>query len=485
MISQTRSNLRTVKSVLIQAATGAGKTKIATDILDKLQERGNFGFFLVHRRELVKQTSEAFREAGLEFGIIASGMTGAIDIAKKIQICSIQTLFNVIKIIESGDSKKLRRNFLFKSLFEHEISDAIFNIRFPSLIVVDEAHHAKSDTWEQVINYYEKSKNIGLSATPKRSDGKGLGDIYEVMVKGPPMRWLIENGYLADYRYYAPGMMDMSGVKHRAGDYDRHEVDTILEKSTVYGNAVKHYRQLAEGKQCIVFCNSIKSSKESMQKFADEGYICAHVDGEMPLKVRDQIIEDYKAKKIKILFSVDLVGEGFNVPGIEVMIDQRPTESLIIYLQHVGRVLRPDDGKPYAIIIDQVGNYLRHGLPDHPHEWELEYTKEKKKKKDDEEVKVKMCDECYHVHAPAPACPQCGFVYPVMSRELAYKEEKELVEVDKTLIRNQQLREQGEAKTLEQLISLGKKRGYKDSWAYRIFNHREQKQELWRALKSQ
>ena len=472
--------LRDSNSTIIQAATGAGKTRIAADIFQRASKIGHSVFFLVHRQEIGDQAAEAFDELGLEYGRISSGEKP--DLCKKIQICSIQTLYNLVQLIENGDGKKLRKSYFFRGLYEHEIADAIFQIKFPDLLIFDEAHHCKSRTWEEVKNYYGKSKCIGLSATPKRLDGKGLGDIFDNIVCGPSMRWLIDNGFLADYKLYAPYSPDLAGVKNTAGDFNKKDVDKVMDKSAITGDAIKYYRKIADGKQALVFCTSIKHSKHIAEEFAAAGYVSAHLDSKLDKKTRKQIITDFRNKKIQILSNVDLVGEGFNVPAVEACILLRPTQSLTIYLQQVGRCLRAEKGKVNAIILDHAGNTARHGLPDEERDWKLEFSVKKGNKKTEPKVSTKICDECYHIHKPAPSCPACGFQYP--GREVE-QVEGELVEIDKSLIREQAIREQASAKTLEDLIVLGKSRGYKDSWAFKIFNFREQKKIKWQQQNNQ
>ena len=473
MILDTRLTLRKSNSVILQAATGAGKTRIAADIFERAAGLGHSVFFLVHRQEIGDQAGEAFDELGLEYGKIASGEKP--DLTKKIQICSIQTLYNLIQMIENGDGAKLRKNYFFRSLYEHEISDAIFHIKFPDLIIFDEAHHCKSHTWEAVKTYYAKSKCVGLSATPKRLDGRGLGDIFDGIICGPSMKWLIQNGFLSDYIPYAPYTPDMAGVKKTGGDYNKKEADKIMDRSAITGDAIKHYKQLADGRQALVFCTSIKHSKHIAAEFTAAGYVAEHLDSKLDKKTRKKIITDFREKKIQILCNVDLVGEGFNVPAVEVCILLRPTASLTIYLQQVGRCLRAEKGKPKAIILDHAGNILRHGLPDEDRNWELEFSTTKKKA-GERKVATKICDQCYHIHPPAPACPNCGFQYEGRQVEQV---EGELVEIDKEAVRQHAIREQASAQTLEELIALGKKRGYKDSWAHKIFNFRKQKQIVW------
>jgi DNA repair protein RadD len=457
LIHNVRVGLRAHNSVLLQSATGSGKTVIATNMLKNASEKGNRSFFVVHRQELVDQTAETFNEAGLNYGIIASGYTP--NPIPNVQICSIQTLKNKLDIVKT-----------------------------PTLIIFDEAHHCVSSSWRVVKDYFKDAKIIGLTATPCRLDGKGLKDIFDKIILGPPVPWLMENinpdtnlPYLADYKLYCPNTPDLAGIKTIAGDYDKKEISLLMDNNMIIGDAIGHYKKLADGKRAIIFCAGIEHSKHTAEQFNAAGYPAAHLDGCISKEQRREVIRNFKEGKIKILSNVDIVGEGFNVPSVEVCIMLRPTKSLTIYLQQVGRCLRPEPGKKHAIILDHAGNSLpnRHGLPDDERDWVGYFNGTKKRKKDDipaDRIISKMCDKCYCVHKPAPKCPDCGNIYIVVSRELE-QVDGDLIEIDKNLARQARLKEQSEAKTLDQLIELGKKRGYKDSWAHNLFNFRQAKQQ--------
>lgn len=456
LIHKVRVSLREVKSVLLQAPTGAGKTILATKMMQNSTEKNNTCFFVVHRQELVDQTAQVLDSFDLSYGIIASNYTP--NPIPRIQICSIQTLKN-----------KLR------------------SVKKPAIIIFDEGHHCISASWVKVMEYFSGAKIIGLTATPCRLDGKGLSNIFDKLVLGPSVSWLMETvnpdtglNYLSGYKLFRPNAPDLTGIKTIAGDYDKKELSKIMDNNTIIGDAITHYKKYADNKQAIAFCASIDHSKHTAQLFNEAGYNAAHLDGCTSKEERRQIIDDFKAGIIKILCNVDIVGEGFNVPAVQVCIMLRPTQSLTIYLQQVGRCLRPEQDKEFAIILDHAGNSIRHGLPDDEREWTkfFDGAKKRKSKTADFTPRQKMCDQCYCIHKPAPKCPDCGNVYIVVSRELN-QTEGELVEVNKNLnkqlARQERLREQSQAITLEQLIALGKKRGYKETWASNLFNFRQLK----------
>lgn len=477
LIVQARDALREVPSVLVQLSTGGGKTALSATMAGSAARKGKRVIFGVHRRELLKQTAATFDKVGIPYGIIASGITG--DRHQPVQIASIPTL-----------AARLDRY------------DA------PDLYIPDEAHHSGAETWARVADAFAetgKTKMVGLSATPERMDGTGLGRWFGRMVNGPSTAWLIEQGYLSGYEMFAPSIPDLSGIKKTGGDFNKGQLGERMGASAVTGNAVDHYRRLAHGRKAMIFCVSIKHSLLVVEQFQLAGYRAAHIDGES--KNRDQLIADFTSGKIQVLSSVDLVSEGFDLPAIEVAIELRPTSSLGLNLQQIGRALRPvyapgfdletQEGrlaaiaagpKPYAIILDHAGNSLPkeaggrgHGLPDDDRTWTLEGRKKKKRGEKDEEeeepaVPARQCPNCYRVHPPAPCCPKCGHEYQTLGRtveELA----GELTKVDKVKQRAVQKQEERGAKTLDELIAIGKMRGYPNphGWAKNYFNARESK----------
>lgn len=445
MIEETRQKLRKVKNVLLQAPTGAGKTVLTAKMLHSAQSKNNTSFFIVHRQELVDQAAKTFDKVGVEYGIIAAGYTR--NPLPKIQICMVQTLINKLRVV-----------------------------RKPHLIILDEAHHSRSTTWQTIIDYFSAAKCVGLTATPKRLDGKGLGDIFEDIVLGPQVSWLIENGFLANYKIFAPNTPDMSRIHTVGGDYNKKEVAELMDNSKIIGDAVAHYAKICAGKSTLVFCSSIKHSLHTVEQFRAAGFDAKHIDGTTDKDERRQMLDDFRNKKFPILCNVDLIGEGVDIVGAEVAILLNPTKSLTKYMQQVGRVLRYEKGK-LAYILDHAGNVFRHGLPDEERNWELTYTKEKKQKSTDIVEKIIMCENCYCVYSPTlPACPSCGTVREIKSR-IIEEEVGELVEIDRSLIKQNRLKEQSSARTLEELLAYAKSKGYKEGWAHRIYAIRQQKQQ--------
>ena len=431
------------RAPLLTLPTGGGKTVIFSYIAERAGAKGNRVLILVHRRELLRQTSRTLDDFGVSHGMIAAGMT--MDHHQQVQIASVQTLVRRLERLRWA----------------------------PDLIVVDEAHHATGKTtWGNVLAHYPEAKILGVTATPQRLDGQGLGveagGIFDRLITGPTVSQLTAAGHLSPAVVFAPrAMVDLSGIHTRAGDYATNEVAEAMDKPTITGDAVAHYRQHCSGEPAIAFCASVAHAEHVAASFQAAGFRAASIDGGMDADLRAQHIEDLGAGRLHVLTSCEIVSEGTDIPIVSAAILLRPTQSLGLYLQQVGRVLRPAPGKRRAVILDHVGNCFRHGLPDDDREWSLE-GREKRPAAASDAMPVRQCGECYHVHRPAPVCPRCGYVYPVQSREVE-EVEGELEQVDVAEIRRAAKREQARAKSIEDLVELGRARGYKNPHAWARF----------------
>lgn len=429
------------RRVLIQLPTGGGKTALTANMFGTATERGNRSFFICHRRELIAQASATFEATGIPHGIVAAGMTG--NRAAPVQVCGIQTLANRLERYGT-----------------------------PTFIAFDEAHHVAAGTWRAVYEKFPRAFIVGLTATPERLDGQGLDEFFDVMVEGPTTADLIARGYLSPFRLFAPAQPDLTGIATARGDFERGKLAAAMDKPAITGDAVSHYRKLASGKRAVVFCASIQHSQTVVKSFQAAGYMALHVDGTMSPADRDAAVRAFERGAIQILSNVDLFGEGFDLPAIEVAILLRPTKSLGLYLQQVGRALRTSPGKTEAIILDHAGNSARHGLPDDPRQWSLAGREKRPASKS--EVGVKTCPVCYRVVVSTrPAC-SCGHVFAAQPREIKHRD-GELHEVTARREVSPLKREQQAARTLEELIRIGTARGYKNpaAWASHVIRGRQ------------
>lgn len=429
MIDDARAALRRTSRVLLQGPTGCGKTALTVSMMGRAAESGRRSMFLVHQNELLSQTSRALWQQHLEHGMIAAGKRMSKLPA---QVASVQTLV-----------RRLDRH------------------PEPDLIIIDEAHRSAATTYQKILDAYPRAKVIGLTATPQRTDGKGLSDTYGEIVEGPTIRQLIDAGYLCDYEIFAPpSQIDVSAIKTKMGDYDKRELEQSVDKPTITGDAVATYRKHARGKRAAVMCVSIRHAEHVRDSYRAAGIPAEMIEGKMTNAEREAVINRLRSGKTLVVTAVNLLIEGLDVPGIEVVQWLRPTKSLIVFMQGNGRGFRPAPGKDKLLILDQTGNWRTHGLPDDDREWTLEGKKGRKKKAEEEaDVSVQQCKHCFHVFRPGPdKCPSCG--KPVEARKKAEIQvvDGELEKIDIEAERRARRKEQGAARTLRELVELGVRR---------------------------
>ena len=345
----------------------------------------------------------------------------------------------------------------------------------PNLLIVDEAHLSAANTWRKVIDYYD-TYTVGFTATPERLDGKPLGDIYDDMVQGRSIRWLTDNGYLAPYEYYAPFTVDASNVRH-GDDYVVDELEKLMMDRKIYSEAVRSYEGLAKGKKALCYCVSIKHAESVAESFRAAGYKAVAISSRTPAGERERIFES----DWDILCNCNIVSEGISLPDVECCLLMRPTMSTALHIQQSQRCMRYKPGKT-AIIIDMVGNYTRHGLPDEEIEWHLDRSHGKHKAHNaDGSFSIRVCPECFQTFRSAPVCPYCGAEYPVQGRELEAMRNVELQRITEEearlaeQARKAARREQGMAQSFPELVRIAQERGYKNPayWARMVLQGRK------------
>lgn len=443
------------RSPLLVAPTGSGKTCLFCYVAAKTVARGGRVLILVHRQELLRQTSATLTAFEIPHGLIAPDHPETDD---PVQVASVQTLV-----------RRLER----------------WHWR-PTLVVVDEAHHTTATTGHgRILAHVTDARVLGVTATPQRLDGQGLGvavgGFFDRLVLGPSVAELVALGFLSRPVVYAPpGGPDLSGVATRAGDFAAGELADVMDRPRITGDAVAHYRRHCPGHPAVVFCASVQHAEHVAEAFRLDGYQAASIDGTLDDATRAARIADLGSGALQLLTSCEIISEGTDIPVVSAAILLRPTQSLALYLQQVGRALRPFPGKTHATILDHVGNCHRHGLPDDPRDWELNAAKTSRRQRAPaSEVQIRQCEACYTVHRPAPRCPTCGFLYPVQTREVD-EVAGELVAVDPLEIRRLAKLEQGKAKSLDELRAIGARRGYKHGWADHIWRARQQRAGDWR-----
>lgn len=429
------------KSVLAVLPTGGGKTVCFTYIAEHVAKRGNRVCVLVHRAELLDQASKCMP---VHHGLISAGRS--MDLSHAVQIASVQTLARRLRLVP--------RDFF-------------------QLIIVDEAHHTTAGTWAKVLGYFNTARLLGVTATPIRCDGRGLGENYESMVLGPSAKWLTEQGFLADAKVLAPPGIQTKGLRKRMGDFDMKQAEGLLQEGQAMGDCLTHYRRHLEGQTAIAFCCSVAHAEAVAGLFMANGVAAASIDGKMDAGRRRALLASLGRGEIKVLTSCSLIGEGVDVPSVGGCILLRPTQSTALHLQMIGRCLRPSPGKDKAVVLDHVGNTLRLGHHLEEREWTLEGEQKGKREKI---TSVKVCPKCFAaMGAQASKCDECGHRFTNdAKRELTtVAGTLQELRVEAARERNekkQRKMEQGQAQSLEQLVRLGQSRGYKNpiGWARKV-----------------
>ena len=427
---------------LLVLSTGAGKTVVFAAITQAAAARGRRVLILVHRRELIHQASAKLTQAGVTHGIIAAGFQPSDH---PVQVASVQTLIRRI---------------------QHAAQ--------PDLIVIDEAHHGVAGSWRKVIDHWPNSLLLGVTATPVRQDGRGLGMVFDRLVLGPSTAELISGGFLCPARIYAPPpVADLTGIHRRAGDYAIDEAAERMDRPTVTGDAISHYQRIGAGQPAIAFCCNVKHAEHVCAAFNHAGVQAATLLGCTDPVRRDATVAGFAAGAIHVLVTVDVVSEGFDIPAAGCAILLRPTQSLGLYLQQVGRVLRPAPGKTHAVVLDHVGNVHRHGFPDDHREWTLADRERRAGSTGQPAPSVRTCPECFAAFKPAPLCPACGAYCAPPSRVIR-QQDGDLQELKREAVQ-QRVTERKKAHTLQQLIAVGQARGMKNpvAWARHVHNARQ------------
>lgn len=446
LVQETRKSiLNGSKGVLIQSPPGSGKSIVIATIAKNATDKGNHVLFIVHRKELVNQIKDTFKVMGVDE--------------------KFSTIMTVGKVANRLDS-----------------------LPIPTIIITDETHHSSAATYRKIYNHYSNAFRLGFTATPWRMNGKGFTDIYDDIVHGKQVNWLIDNNFLAPFDYYAPALADIESLKKSStGDYTKKSMDNAVSR-VIFGDVVKHYKQLAEGKKTILYAHSVEASIELAKTFRDKGINAIHADAKTPQAERDDIMERFKGGDIEVLCNVDLVSEGYDVPDCSCVILVRPTASLVLYLQQSMRALRYQKDKK-AIIIDHVGNYDMHKFPNSDREWTIEDRQNQSKKGNTEnEMPIKQCEYCHMInHAKSKVCSGCGENLPIEESEIKVLEDAKLEKLDTFKVKTDYgivriRKEYGnkkveDLKTIDDLFLFAKARNYKDAWIK--FQHPKLKNASW------
>lgn len=364
--------------VFLVLATGGGKTVIFTDVIKDHVLDGKRVMLIAHREELINQAWNTLYRNKIYAGIIQSRKPE--DFSLPVQVCSIQTI--------------ARRK----------------NLPHADLIVIDEGHHVtKDNSYGKILARYTDSKVLIVSATPYRLSGEGFTEVVSgketKLIVNSTLKSLIDDGWLVPLKYYLSSIPDLSSVSLSKGDYNEEETSKVMKLAPI----VESYQQNANGKRGVCFSINIAHSKDVVHQYNMAGIPAAHLDANSSKEYRTQIFEDFRSGKLKVISNVGIITEGFDFPDLEFVQLARPTKSLSMFLQMVGRVTRPQAGvvdkydhadirkkaievstKPFGIVLDNAGCWLDHGLPDSDHNWEYYFNGAKKAKKKEEESLFEM-----------------------------------------------------------------------------------------------
>lgn len=413
------------KNVLAVEPTGGGKTVNMAHMLHRYA--GQPSIAIAHRKELVGQISLALGREGVAHKIIGPDA--------------------LVRFVIQRQRQKLGRDFYnphaqcaVASVATLTTKSTMANLKswFPQvrLWIQDEAHHlVRGNQWGKAVDLFPNARGLGFTATPCRADGKGLGShadgVFDTMVEGPDMRWLIDNQFLCDYEI-AAALSDMQMDPDRigaSGDYSRQQLRSAAKTSHIVGDVVNHYLRLAKGRRTLLFASDLETAAEMRVGFINAGVAAEMLDGSVSDTVRADVGDKYEAGKFDVLINVDLFGEGYDVPAVECVILARPTESYSLYCQQFGRALRILEGKSKALIVDHVGNVARHGLPDKRRVWTLD-AKERRPKmlNPEDDVPLRYCPECTQPYEKyLVLCPFCGHEYEPAERSSPQQVDGDLV----------------------------------------------------------
>lgn len=421
---------------MLCAPTAFGKSTLMQEMLSKTSKQV---LILVHREELLEKNADDLKHAGIPHGIISS--RGApLRHTHRFQIGMMQTVTRRLEGLQGFD-----------------------------FVISDEAHLAMSPSWLTILEHFKDAWHLGMSATPCRLDGQGLGLFYDHIVYGPSPAELTTRGYLCPMRTFAPpAQVDGQWDPHKS--WSTAKKAEFLNRPAITGSAVAEFKRLGRGHQAVVFCTDRKHAENVAEEFCKAGVRAINVDGTMGVE-RKQRLKSFVARELDVIVNVDLLTTGWDCPQVDVGIDLAATESLALDVQKHGRVIRISPGKEMAYWLDLVGNTFRHGLYDAKREWTLEG-----RAKRHTAPPVRQCPNCYAAFMPAPKCPACQYVFPIASPKTPVRRGGSNVSLQEIAAadveeRQRYLRETPlkvltkAAHTMEALREIQVARGFKPGWA--------------------
>lgn len=449
------------RSIVLVMPTGSGKSKVASAIAAGADAKGKRVLFVAPRRELIYQISEHFGLVGVDHGVIMAGERPSF--VESHQIACIPTMAR--RFFCDGEP-------LQASMYGGPTAPEA------DLVIVDEAHIGVGGQAQKVIEHFKSQGAVvlGLTATPARQDGRGLGAIYDDMVIGPSVGELIDQGHLVPVRYFGGSTPDMEGVKVQAGDYAKGETSKRVNNPTLIGDVVSNWLRLASDRQTFVFAVDVAHSKALCEQFKAVGVKAEHLDGETDHEERKDIQQRLRDGEVQVLVNCQVMTYGVDFPPVSCIVLATPTKSVVKYFQAVGRGLRTHPGKADCMVLDHAGVVDQIGFIDDSMPWSLDGREkiQERKAKEKKQPDNITCDECGAVFKPAKRCPSCGHVMEKQYKRVIAAHEAELVEIDRKA-KERHKREwtmDEKAKFYAELKAQAKAKGYKPGWAAWTYRER-------------
>lgn len=415
--------------------TGGGKTVIVSDTIRRHE---GASCAIAHRQELVGQISLALARQGVKHKLIAPDAVARQIVATHLDNVGVNFVDPLAYCAVAGVDTLVRMDPGTRWLGQ------------VTLWVQDEGHHVlRENKWGKAATMFRHPNCLGLlpTATPKRADGKGLGRQYDgladALILGPSQRELIERGFLCDYQLACPqsDIVLSADDVGASGDYTAAKLKAAARESHIVGDVVREYLARAAGKLGVTFAPDADTAADMVARYRAAGVPAEVITWKTPQAVRVEILRRFRRREVLQLVNVDMFGEGFDLPAIEVVSLARPTESLALYMQQFGRALRTMPGKLFAQVIDHVGAVARHGLPDKADrmaDWSLEPRG--KRSSGGGDIPMKVCANptggpggiaCARPYvAYRKCCPHCGFVPPPIGRSSPEQVEGNIVDLD-------------------------------------------------------
>lgn len=448
LITKIRQSLASGhRHIIVQSPPRTGKTVVMAEIAKRATDRANTVCFIIHRREVLEQAKATFQEQGVDPDLLEAGMV--------------------------------------QSLTRH-----VDTMQAPEVILIDEAHHALAKSYTRILEAFPQAYVLLFTATPVRTGRNQIDQIADDIIVGKSIKELTEQGFLAPFKYYAAKEKDVDDKKLRrssTGDYVTASIEEAVSHK-IYSHTVDEYLDKAGGKQAVVYTYSVEAAYRLAAEFNARGITAEAIDATTPAQVRDTAVNKFRDQQLKVLVNVNLFTEGIDLPNVDCVIMVRPTMSLALYMQFSMRCLNPRPGKT-AVIIDQVGNWERFGLPNADRDWRALAKSKKAKSLKRGGVQVIQCPDCFGVVEKSEVedntCPLCGYSPLVKKRD--YEEQKaELIEIKESdqvkrikKIISDQLMLNVSTKRVDQLQSrkefeaYAKLHGYKPGWVWYMWDKKK------------